>query len=265
MLPSLRKIEMPLLHLIHTLGGKASPSDTFEPLAKHFKLSEKECCQMLPSGLCRRWDNRVQWARKSLVLKGFLDGSVRGVWKITPVGNKELGRLGLLDKPFPSEFITTDKKETKKRRKREDLFSTQDEELIQMVIEEVLLSEGQNFPDDFLKDNCNLTEIEVPGTELHINPHSKTLVVSPKGYFSYRAKNPPEAKYIIYANKLGKKKIKIPKDNLSIFKAVTSYEKYVSNTMKRCFGLFLDFTYEESKAEQLTQVIKERLGLKEKI
>jgi len=49
-----------------------------------------------------------------------------------------------------------------------------------------------------LQKRCytTLREIEVPGTELHINPHSKTLVVSPKGYFRYQAKNPPEAKYI---------------------------------------------------------------------
>lgn len=264
-IPTRRIIEIPLLHLIYTLGGEVSPADTFKPLADYFKLSDKERNQILPSGLSRKWDNRVQWARLALIHRGFLDGSVRGIWKITPAGKKELARVGLLDKPFPSEFITTNKKEIKKRGKMEDLLSTQDEELIQTVIDEVLPSGSKNFPDHFLKDDCNLVEIEVPGTELHVNPYSKTLVVSPKGYFSYRAKNPPEAKYIVYANKIGKKKIKIPKNNLSIFKAVTSYEKYVSNTMKRCFELFLDFTYDESKAEQLTQVVKERLGLKEKI
>lgn len=264
-IPTARVIEIPLLHLIHTLGGEVSPSDIYEPLADYFKLSEKERNQLLPNGLTKKWDNRVQWTRLVLVHKGFLDGSVRGIWKITPAGRKELARLGLLDKPFPSQFIPIEKSKTQMRREGEDSLSTEDEELIQRVLEEVLPSGCKNFPEDFLSTDYILDEITVPGTELHINPHSKTLVTSPKGYFCYRAKNPPVAKYIVYANKLGEKKIKIPKDNLSIFKAVTSYEKYVSTTIKRCFELFLDFTYDESKAEQLTQVVKERLGLKEKI
>jgi len=147
-----------------------------------------------------------------------------------------------------------------------NFFSSEDEELIQLVVEEVLPEGSKTFPDDFIDINkVKLREIEVPGTELHINPFSKTLVSSPKGYFRYQAKNPPEAKYIIYANKKGQKKIKIPTDNLSIFKAVISYEKYVNDTLKKCFELFLDFTYDEAKAEFLTNIVKEKLGLKEKI
>lgn len=264
-IPIGKDIEIPLLHLIHTLGGEVSPSGTFGPLANYFKLSEEERNQLLSSGISKRWDNRVQWARFHLVRKGFLESFTRGIWKITAAGKKELSRLGLLDKPFSPEFITPYKSEPYRRKRKNDLLSQEDQKLIQMVIDEVLPSGHKDFPADFLGDNSKLYEIEVPGTELHINPHSKTLVTSPKGYFRYQAKNPPEAKYIVYANKVGQKKIKIPKYNLSIFKAVTSYEKYVSDTIKRCFELFLDFTYDESKAEQLTQIVKEKLGLKEKI
>jgi hypothetical protein len=194
-----------------------------------------------------------------------LDRSIRGIWKITEKGKKELERLGLLNKPFSKNIKIPYQKESY-RVKKETSLSPEDEELIQLVIEDVLPNGNKTFPDDFIDpDKVKFREIEVPGTELHINPHSKTLVISPRGYFRYQAKNPPEAKYIVYANKKGQKKIKIPTDNLSIFKSVTRYERYVADTLKKCFELFLDFTYDEAKAEFLTHIVKERLGLKEKI
>ena len=264
-IPTQKDIEIPLLHFIYTLGGIVKPSDTYKPLADYFKLSSQEQNELLPSGISKRWENRVQWARLVLTQKGFLDRSVRGIWKITEKGKKELERLGLLNKPFSKNIKIPYQKEPY-RVKSEASLSHEDEELIQLVIEDVLPNGNKTFPDDFIdKSNTPLREIEVPGTELHINPHSKTLVISPKGYFRYQAKNPPEAKYIVYANKKGQKKIKIPTDNLSIFKAVTRYERYVADTLKKCFELFLDFTYDEAKAEFLTHIVKERLGLKEKI
>jgi restriction system protein len=33
-----------------------------------------------------RWHNLVQWSRQKLVEKGEIDGSTRGVWKLTPRG-----------------------------------------------------------------------------------------------------------------------------------------------------------------------------------
>jgi hypothetical protein len=264
-IPTQRDIEIPLLHLIYNLGGEVSLSDTYKPLADYFNLSFKEQNEFLPSGISKRWENRVNWARLVLTQKGFLDSSIRGIWKITEKGKNELARLGLLNNPFPQELKISYKRESPKV-KNEKPLSSEYEELIQLVIEEVLPEGNKTFPDDFIDtDKIKLREIDVPGTELHINPYSKTLVVSPKGYFRHQAKNPPEAKYIIYANKRAQKNIKIPEDNLLIFKAVTKYEKYVTDTLKKCFELFLDFTYDESKAEFLTQIVKEKLNLKEKI
>jgi len=264
-IPSEKEIEIPLLHLIYALGGEVKPAQVFDILEDYFNLSPKERAELVPGGTDFKFRNRVRWARNFLCDKGLLDRSIRGIWRITEKGKKELERLGLLNKPFSQNIKIPYPKEPYKV-KKEPVLSSEDEELIQLVIEDVLPNGNKTFPDDFIdKSNTQLYEIEVPGTELHLNPHSRTLVVSPKGYFRYEAKNPPEAKYIIYANKKGQKKIKIPKDNLSIFKAVTSYEKYVSDTLKKCFELFLDFTYDEAKAEFLTHIVKERLGLKEKI
>ena len=263
--PPSKELDIVLLHLIYTRGGKVKPSDVYQTLADYFKLSEKERIELQPSGYSIRWHNWINWSRLHLVRKGFLGRSIRGIWQITPAGKKELSRLGLLGKPFSPEPRISYKRAPYRRKRKGDSLSQEDQELVQMIMDEVLPNGPRDFPDDFIIDDKELYEIEVPGTELHINPHSKTLVTSPKGYFRYQAKNPPEAKYIVYANKVGQKRIKIPKDNLTIFKVVTSYEKYVSDTIKRCFELFLDFTYDESKAEQLTEIVKEKLDLKEKI
>jgi len=202
---------------------------------------------------------------KSTDLRNYLKSIDDKFEQYVTVYERYRNRLELLDEPFSSEFKISYKRAPSKRKGKDNLLSQEDQELIQMVIEEVLPSGLKNFPDDFLIDDTEFYEIKVPGTELHINPHSKTLVTSPKGYFRYQAKNPPEAKYIVYSNKVGQKKIRIPKDNFTVFKVITSYEKYVTDLIKQCFELFLNFTYDESKAEQLTQIVKEKLSLKKKI
>jgi hypothetical protein len=39
------------------------------------------------------WHNRVQFARRRLVDLGYLDGSERGLWGLTPAGRAEADRL----------------------------------------------------------------------------------------------------------------------------------------------------------------------------
>lgn len=91
-----------------------------------------------------------------------------------------------------------------------------DNQLIEHVINEVAPNGLKTFPQDFLEHeegDREFSEIEVPGTSLQIDPHSQTTVISPRRHFRYDAKTPSEAKYIIYAHKIGEKKIRIPSDN----------------------------------------------------
>jgi hypothetical protein len=87
-------------------------------------------------------------------------------------------------------------------------------------------------------------------------------VTSPKQHFRYEAKNPPEAKYIVYAHQIGQKKIKIPKDNRAVFKAVTSYEKYCQEMKDKSFALFLKHTNDEDMAQLLTKEVEQKLDLR---
>lgn len=253
-IPTQREIEIPLLHLINTLGGEARPKDTYEPLANYFKLTKAEREQMLPNTPHNKFENRVQWARMRLVYKGFIDKSPHGVWKITENGKKELAKYGLLDKPF--SVVASQNLQIQK-------VIQQYDDLINRVIKEILPDGVKKFPDDFLdhKEKIKFREIKLPGTILQLDSFSRETIVSPKGYFRYRAKNPPEALYILYSNHIGQKIINVPTDNLIIFKAVKSYEKYTRELETKLFEKFLELTLDETKSEVLTKATLQKLNL----
>ena len=51
------------------------------------QLTEEDLTARLPSSPSTfRWHNLVQWGRQKLVEKGEIDGSTRGVWRLTPRG-----------------------------------------------------------------------------------------------------------------------------------------------------------------------------------
>jgi len=92
-LPTQTEVEIPLLRVIESLGGEAMPRDVYGPVAKYFpQLTEEDLAARMDSGP-RKWWNHVQWARQRLVEKQEIDGSVRGVWRITPLGRTRLGSV----------------------------------------------------------------------------------------------------------------------------------------------------------------------------
>jgi len=86
--PKQSEIELPLLKTLQELGGKAEPKELYPKLAEIFpQLTEEDLTARLPSSPSTfRWHNLVQWSRQKLVEKGELDGSTRGVWKLTARG-----------------------------------------------------------------------------------------------------------------------------------------------------------------------------------
>ena len=260
-IPSIREIQLPLLHLIHSMGGEAKPRDVYDKLGDYFGLSEKERQELLPCGN-RKFDTRIITAANSLCSQGFLDRRMHGVWTITEKARRELSRLGWLDKPFPIHAAFKDQNLLLRRKGAEEP-QFRDEELIELILQEVAPEGPKKFPEDFLDGNCSeFYEVELPGIELQLAPLSRTIITSLKGYFRYQAKNPPEAQYILYAHNVGTKKIRVPKDNLTLFKTVKAYEKYCDDVARAAFDLFLEFTKNENQSEDLTMEVLRRLNLK---
>lgn len=263
-IPSQKEIAIPLLHLIQSLGGEVKPTDVYDELAGYFKLTENEIQEMHPSGYDRIFENRVRWAREKLCQQGFLERSIRGIWKITEKGRKQLARLGLIDKPFPAKYPQGSKITSPPKSRKES--KSKDEEILDLILKEIAPDGPKQFPEDFLDNKCSdFYEICLPGTQLYLAPLSKVTITSPKGYFRYQAKKPSEAKYILYCHKLGLKKINVPSDNLTLFKVVKAYERYCDELTRRAFRFFLEFTNDEYKAEELTKEITRKLELRGKL
>lgn len=263
----LRKVsrKASLLKLIYDIGGEGTREQINAKISEYWELSDEEL--EIEEGVGKP----IYWHHVSSVCQAlkdkdhYLENPRRGVWKITKAGRRELSRLGLIDKPFPiaASLQGQDVLTSTKGAKEPNL---DDEEIIGLILEEIAPDGPKQFPDDFL-DNKNCTdfyEVELPGTQLHLAPLSQTTITSPKGYFRYQAKNPPEAKYILYSHKVGLKRVKVPRDNLTLFKAVKTYERYCDEVMRKSFELFLELTYDEQKAEILANEIENRLDLRAK-
>lgn len=86
------EIEIPLLQALVELGGEGRPRDVYPLVAKRFPQltpeDQEERLENYPS--TRKWSNLVQWIRQRLVDLGQIDGSQRGIWKITNSGRARL-------------------------------------------------------------------------------------------------------------------------------------------------------------------------------
>lgn len=123
-IPDFQSIMLPLLKFASD-EKEHSVREAIEYLAKHFRLTEEEKKELLPSGQQYVFDNRVGWARTYLKKAGLLESTRRAFFKITDLG------LEVLENPPPKvdvnflqqyprfqEFITSTPK--KEDRKEED-------------------------------------------------------------------------------------------------------------------------------------------------
>lgn len=77
----------PVLDALRRLGSSGSPNEVSAEIAKRLNIPDSILEQTIKSG-ASRFHNQVCWARQYLVWEGYLDGSVRGIWKLSPIGLK---------------------------------------------------------------------------------------------------------------------------------------------------------------------------------
>lgn len=134
--PTQREVEIPLLKVLNQLGGQATPQDTYPKVAEYFpQLTEKDLDERLPSSPSTvKWWNLVQWARQRLVEVGEIDGSTRGVWKIT---NKGLQRIGVGAFQQPTPKITATVQSTEPETNLKDLVYHNKEAVMKRIVTEL--------------------------------------------------------------------------------------------------------------------------------
>jgi len=77
----------PLLDVLRSLGGSASPREASDAVAEKSQLDDNTRNALTKTGQ-ERFHNQVQWARQYLVWEGYIDAGKRGVWALTPKGWK---------------------------------------------------------------------------------------------------------------------------------------------------------------------------------
>ena len=83
--PDFQSFFRPLLDIAAD-GKEHSIQEARESIAKSMGLSEDDLKELLPSGIQRKFDNRVAWAKSYFVQAKVLESSRRGYFKITPRG-----------------------------------------------------------------------------------------------------------------------------------------------------------------------------------
>lgn len=96
-----------MLPFLSFLGDSAEHSlrEAEDSLAKHFKLTDAERAELLPSGQQGIFRNRVGWARTYLKKACLVEATQRGVFKITDRGLSILGtNPSRIDSKFLEQF-----------------------------------------------------------------------------------------------------------------------------------------------------------------
>jgi len=91
--PDFQSVMLPFLETLQD-GQERTMRELTEALAGHFKLTEEQLQEHLPSGPQSLFYNRVAWAKTHLKNAGLIDNPVRGKVSIS-----EAGRKVLLQKP----------------------------------------------------------------------------------------------------------------------------------------------------------------------
>ncbi|WP_054974959.1 restriction endonuclease [Paenibacillus sp. A3] len=89
-MPSQTEIEIPLLRVLESLGGKGKPKEIYQRVTTLFpELTPDELEEKIESG-GNKWTNRIQWVRMKLITKGDVYSPKRGVWAITEQGRNRI-------------------------------------------------------------------------------------------------------------------------------------------------------------------------------
>jgi len=78
----------PVLDALRKLGGSGTPQEVSNCVAQTLNIPESKLNETIKSG-ASKFHNQVCWARQYLVWEGYIDGSLRGVWKLTKIGEEK--------------------------------------------------------------------------------------------------------------------------------------------------------------------------------
>lgn len=149
---------------------------------------------------------------------------------------------------------------SRQRQKRisKNLWNRLSAKLFLMVSEN---SQRSSLNSRYLKE---AKEISVPDEPLKLGKFffGRQEVLS-EGGFKYEASSIAVAKFIMYSQKPNCYIVKIPKDKVSLKKAVAEYEKYIEGLKDNLFEEFVTRTHDHKLADMLVARVIEEAGVRE--
>ena len=135
------------------------------------------------------------------------------------------------------------------------------------MTQEFLPDGPKHFPEDFLDASVKkdkLEEVSLPDEPLRLGNYffGEQEVITDSG-FIYKAKNTVEAKYLIYSQRPGVKKVLVPTEPMPLFKTVKNYENYLHNLRAEMAKALLSRTLDQQMVERLLNQILEENRLPE--
>ena len=150
----------PLFIAMHELGGSASIDEQEEKVASFMELSDEQLSEIHRDNKTK-FSYRLAWARTYLKRFGVLTNSSRGVWTLTPDGQKRQSVLRAEVKTFVQ---SQDRKERPNKKEKEP------EELEELQWQDQVLEIVKSIPSDAFERLCQrilresgFTSVEVTG------------------------------------------------------------------------------------------------------
>ncbi len=156
-IPDFQTIMLPLLRFAAD-GKEHTLADAVASLAKEFNLSSSELTALLPSGQQEIFKNRVGWARTYLAKAGLLESPRRGLFGITPDGQRVLtDSPDRIDIHFLERFPAFIEFRAQKKKKGNGEEDHADGETPEEILEQAYQSIRQTLAQELLSQITNAT------------------------------------------------------------------------------------------------------------
>ena len=103
-IPPEAEIQDAVLNVLLDSGGRSKPQDVVLAVTQELqhRLADDDLALQRRDGTSL-WENHVHWARLHLAQDGFIDRSERGVWALTPAGERRAQARSSLDPSVPPQ------------------------------------------------------------------------------------------------------------------------------------------------------------------
>ncbi len=103
-IPPGAEIQAAVLKVLLVSGGRSKPRDVVLAVTHELqhRLTDDELASQRRDGTSL-WQNHVHWARLHLAQKGFIDRSERGIWALTPAGERRAQARSNLELAVPPQ------------------------------------------------------------------------------------------------------------------------------------------------------------------